>query len=133
MPTVPDQMKFTPYADLNAVLSELVAAVRGALGETFLGARLQGSFAVGDFDRDSDVDFIIVVARPLTDEQVPALQGVHARIFECVGLTGSIGSEWRPLTAGRRVASSTAIETRARNRPRPPSRICWSVARLLLK
>jgi len=72
----------TPYPDLNTVLSELVTAVRKALGETFLGACLQGSFAVGDFDRDSDVDFIIVIAQALTAEQMFALQYVHGRLFE---------------------------------------------------
>ena len=71
----------TPYPELNAVLSELVTAVRATLGETCLGACLQGSFAVGDFDRDSDVDFIVVIAQALTDEQVLALQAVHGRIF----------------------------------------------------
>jgi hypothetical protein len=41
----------TPYSDLNAVLSELITAVRDALGGNFLGARLQGSFAVLNYCR----------------------------------------------------------------------------------
>ena len=47
----------TPFSDLNAVLRELVTSAQAALGENFLAAYLQGSFAVGDFDADSDVDF----------------------------------------------------------------------------
>ena len=49
----------TPYPELNSVLEDLVASVKATLGEAFVGAYLQGSFAVGDFDRHSDVDFII--------------------------------------------------------------------------
>ena len=59
----------TPYPELNSVLEELVASVKAALGEAFVGAYLQGSFAVGDFDRHSDVDFIIVVSHELGDRQ----------------------------------------------------------------
>jgi hypothetical protein len=68
--------------ELNSVLEELVAGVREALGETFVGAYLQGSFAVGDFDRDSDVDFIIVIADELSESQVDALQVMHARLYD---------------------------------------------------
>jgi hypothetical protein len=38
----------TPYAELNAVLAHLVEGARTALGGNFVGAYLQGSFAVGD-------------------------------------------------------------------------------------
>jgi Domain of unknown function (DUF4111)/Nucleotidyltransferase domain len=71
----------TPYPKLNKVLEELVASAKGALGQAFVGAYLQGSFAVGDFDRHSDVDFVIVVADELSDGQVDALQAVHRRIY----------------------------------------------------
>jgi hypothetical protein len=72
---------WTPYADLNSVLKELVTRVRDALGDAFVGAYLQGSFAVGDFDRHSDVDFIIAVREELSDDQVSVLQAVHARVY----------------------------------------------------
>jgi len=78
---------WTPYAELNSVLEELVASLRGALGDLFVGAYLQGSFAVGDFDPHSDVDFIIAVRDELSDEHVAALQVVHARVY-------ALGSEW---------------------------------------
>src|SRR5713226_10779071 len=71
----------TPYPELDSVLEELVASVRVALGHAFVGAYLQGSFAVGDFDRHSDVDFVIVVAHELSDGQVDALQAIHRRIY----------------------------------------------------
>src|SRR5207249_10528999 len=63
----------------------LFRSVRHALGETFVGAYLQGSFAVGDFDQHSDVDFIVAVRDELTERQVADLQIVHVRIhsLEC--------------------------------------------------
>jgi hypothetical protein len=72
----------TPYPELNVVLRELVAGVRGALGRDFVAACLQGSLAVGDFDRHSDVDFIIATASELSDTQVRALQDLHGRIYD---------------------------------------------------
>jgi hypothetical protein len=42
---------------------------------------LQGSFALGDADEHSDVDFIVVTNDELTDAQVDALQALHARLY----------------------------------------------------
>lgn len=72
----------TPFPDLNAVLQQLVQSAQTVLGDNFLGAYLQGSFAVGDFDRHSDVDWIIVTHNELTDAQVQTLQSMHARLFD---------------------------------------------------
>ena len=72
----------TPYRELNDVLRELVGSVQEILGETFVGAYLQGSFAVGDFDLHSDVDFIVVLEEELTEDQISALQEMHGRIFK---------------------------------------------------
>ena len=72
----------TPYAELNAVLLELVARVRNALGANFVGAYLQGSFAIGDFDAYSDVDFLIVVEQDIADAQLPQLQALHEEVFQ---------------------------------------------------
>jgi len=74
----------TPYPGLNSVLQELVDSIREILQENFVGAYLQGSFAVGDFDEHSDVDFIVVVEEVLSNEEVDALQVMHERIY---GLT----------------------------------------------
>ena len=71
----------TPYPELNAVLQELVDSVRAALGNSFVAACLQGSFAVGDFDRHSDVDFIVAIEEELSDAHVHALQAMHERIY----------------------------------------------------
>lgn len=71
----------TPYPELNNVLLDLVDSVRAVLSNNFVGAYLQGSFAVGDFDLHSDVDFIIVIEENLSEEEVHGLQEVHERIF----------------------------------------------------
>ena len=64
----------TAYADLNGVLDQLVARAKAVLGGSFVGAYLQGSFAVGDADEQSDVDFLIVTARDISVAEQPALQ-----------------------------------------------------------
>ena len=72
----------TPYADLNVVLCDLVTRVRDVLGDNFIGAYLQGSFAVGDFDIYSDVDFLILLNKDISDNQLSPLQALHADIFK---------------------------------------------------
>jgi predicted nucleotidyltransferase len=71
----------TVYPDLNAVLRELVASVRTILAENLCGAYLQGSFALGDADRHSDVDFLVVSNDEVSDGQLGALQAMHERIY----------------------------------------------------
>jgi hypothetical protein len=72
----------TPFPDLNAILNKLVAGARRALGENFCGAYLVGSFAVGDADEHSDVDFIVATHRELTKQEQDALQSLHGDIYE---------------------------------------------------
>ena len=67
----------TPYGDLNAVLAELTGRATAILGADFVGAYLQGSFAVGDADLHSDCDFLIPVHRQVTGEQEAALRALH--------------------------------------------------------
>jgi hypothetical protein len=72
----------TPYADLNRLLDEWATGVRTALGDNFVGAYLQGSFALGDFDEQSDVDFLVVIGGDLTEVEHDALQALHTRLHE---------------------------------------------------
>ena len=72
----------TPVPELNLLLQEWVEGIQAALGDGFVAACLQGSFAIGDFDAHSDADFIVAVRQPLTDEQVGSLQTLHARIHD---------------------------------------------------
>lgn len=72
----------TPFADLNAVLGHLVESVRAVLGDTFIGAYLHGTFAVGDADQHSDCDFVVVTRRDLEPKEIAALQSLHAAIHD---------------------------------------------------
>jgi len=63
------------------VLAELVAGARGVLGDGFVGAYLQGSFALGAGDEYSDVDFLVVTVDEVTPQQQAALQALHQRLY----------------------------------------------------
>jgi predicted nucleotidyltransferase len=72
----------TPYPELNAVLQELVGSQQAVLGDDLVAVCLQGSFAVGDFDRHSDVDMAFVIENELSDAQLNSLQAMHGRIYD---------------------------------------------------
>ena len=71
----------TRYADLNAVLADFLASLKEILGEDLVGVYLQGSFALGGADEHSDVDFIVVTRDEVDDDQLAALQAMHARLY----------------------------------------------------
>ena len=70
-----------PYPELGSVLGAFVAGVQNALGKNFLGAYLVGSLATGDFDRDSDVDFLVVTNADLRENELQSLQANHLDIY----------------------------------------------------
>jgi predicted nucleotidyltransferase len=72
----------TPFPELNAILHDLVTSAQSILGDNFVGAYLQGSFAGGDADEYGDCDFDIVIGRSLNETELVALQAMHARIFD---------------------------------------------------
>lgn len=69
-----------PYPELPSILRELVAGVEKELAANLVGVYLVGSLATGDFDLDSDVDFLVVTKGELSNEAVRSLQAMHARI-----------------------------------------------------
>jgi Domain of unknown function (DUF4111)/Nucleotidyltransferase domain len=71
----------TGFPDLDELLAELVQGQRRALGPGFVGAYLYGSFALGDADRWSDVDFLTVAERDPADAERDALQALHTELF----------------------------------------------------
>jgi hypothetical protein len=68
------------YPELAFVLREFAAGVRAALGSNFLGAYLVGSLATGDFDLESDVDFLVVTKVELCDAEVKSLAAARRYI-----------------------------------------------------
>src|SRR5438552_5150058 len=74
-------MRPTPYADVNAILRELMANVQPILADRFVGMYLYGSLAAGDFSPEtSDIDFLVVTDAEPAAEQVEALRQMHERI-----------------------------------------------------
>ncbi len=71
-----------PYPELPSVLGQLVVSVQNQLSDNLVGIYLVGSLAVGGFDLDSDIDFVVVINEELTDETASAIEAMHARIYE---------------------------------------------------
>jgi hypothetical protein len=71
----------TRFPELNDVLAEFLGRLHTALDGELAGAYLQGSFALGDADEESDVDFVVVTERELADVDVDELQAMHAELF----------------------------------------------------
>jgi predicted nucleotidyltransferase len=101
----------TPYLELNAILERMVDRSREALGDNFVGAYLHGSFALGDFDEHSDVDFIVITGEDLTPEQLAALQTLHGELYQ-------LESPWAERLEGS--YAPQAIWRRRSSEPRDP-------------
>jgi hypothetical protein len=70
----------TPFPALDAVLSDLGQAVRAILGSSYVGCYLQGSFALGAGDLESDADFLVVVTEPPSGTAEARLRQLHGEI-----------------------------------------------------
>jgi hypothetical protein len=101
----------TRFPELNDVLERLVDGARSVLGSNFVGAYLQGSFAVGDADEHSDVDFLVVVERELTEREQAELQALQEQLF-------ALPSQWAQHLEGSYVP-------REQLRRRDPERRPW--------
>jgi predicted nucleotidyltransferase len=66
---------------ISAFLDALLAAIRAALPDNFIGAYLTGSLALGCFDpKTSDIDVLVVTKQPVSDQAFEALKALHGRI-----------------------------------------------------
>lgn len=86
----------TCFDECNEMLHRLIRSQRRVLGDRLLAMVLQGSFAVGGFDRHSDVDFAAVVDKELPPEQVEQLQQMHRRFHRIPNRWAKVldGSYW---------------------------------------
>jgi hypothetical protein len=71
---------WTPFADLDALLVDLLRSWRRILGENLAGAYLQGSFALGAGDQYSDCDWIVAVHAQPTASHEAELRALHDEI-----------------------------------------------------
>lgn len=68
-----------PFPEVNSIIQELLESAQSILGDCFIGMYLEGSLASGDFDRDSDIDFVIVTD-DASENFFSELQVMHERI-----------------------------------------------------
>src|SRR5438067_2158830 len=71
----------TRFPELNQVLRTLVSWIQDTLPDAFVGFYLQGSFALGDFDDHSDVDFVVLVRDELEPSPNRFYQGFILRNY----------------------------------------------------
>jgi predicted nucleotidyltransferase len=71
-----------PYPELREVLNIFVDEIAAGLGENLAGIYLVGSIASGDFDADSDVDFLVVTNTELTKANMKPLQEIQIKIHD---------------------------------------------------
>jgi len=72
----------TPFPELNDILVRLVEGTREALGPNLIGISLSGSFALGDADEGSDVDYLVVTRTFLTERQQEAVQQFQRTLYD---------------------------------------------------
>jgi predicted nucleotidyltransferase len=70
----------TPFPEVNDILHELIKSVQSILASHFIGMYLEGSLTSGDFDEDSDIDFVVVTDEDISGDLFSALQSLHERI-----------------------------------------------------
>lgn len=71
-----------PYPELKDVLTIFVGKQKEVLGENLLGIYLIGSLASGDFDLDSDIDFLCVIEDELSETNIKTLPKIQKWIQE---------------------------------------------------
>ncbi len=72
------QIKPTPYPEVNEVLNLLHSNAKEVLGEQFIGMYLYGSLSSGDFNpATSDIDFLFVTKDSLSEETTSKLKSMH--------------------------------------------------------
>jgi predicted nucleotidyltransferase len=77
-----EQIKPTPYSEVNEVLNLLLSHVKQILGDQFVGMYLYGSLSSGDFDPESsDIDFLVVTASTLPEEKISELEAMHKQTW----------------------------------------------------
>jgi len=103
----------TPYEGVNAIVRDLAARSRETLGDELVALYLHGSLATGAFDPlRSDIDFIAVVARALSDAAIEALRALHRALLR-------EGAPWSRRLEGSFVPAAFLRSTEPPPEPRP--------------
>jgi len=76
-------IKPTQYEDVNLAVQLLLQKSREILGKNLLAMYLHGSLATGDFNqKKSDIDFIIVLDKEISDETTQKLQDMLGELSQ---------------------------------------------------
>jgi hypothetical protein len=71
------------YQDINDILTMLSEGLKDILGDQLIGVYLTGSLTYGDFDPgSSDIDFLIVLHKYLSEKQREQVKNMHAWIAQ---------------------------------------------------
>ena len=112
MTKAPDH-HITPHEDVNGVLFLLARDLTATFGVDLVGLYLTGSLSYGDFDRaSSDIDFLAVLASPMTGRQRSAVVEMHQRI-------GAAYPLWRRRIEGSYVTRAMVMRVDPPAEPRP--------------
>jgi len=106
----------TSLPDVNALIQELLQHVQRILGSHLIGLYLDGSLASGDFDHDSDIDFVVVTDEPVSENVFLALQAMHERIM-------AIDSPWALHLEGSYMSQNALRHSDSDQMPHP--NIAW--------
>jgi hypothetical protein len=68
---------WTGVDELDETLAQLLENARDVIGDDLVGVYLQGSFALGGADNESDCDFLVVSSTPVRDARLAALRAFH--------------------------------------------------------
>ncbi|HUE98740.1 MAG TPA: aminoglycoside adenylyltransferase domain-containing protein [Anaerolineales bacterium] len=76
------QIKPTPYPEVNEVLNLLLNNGKEIMGDQFVGMYLYGSLSSGDFNPEtSDIDFLMVTTNVLSEKTVSELEAMHKQTW----------------------------------------------------
>lgn len=105
-------MNPTLPSDVNALIQELRQKLEQILGSQLVGLYLDGSLASGDFDQDSDIDFVVVTDEPVSEDVFLALGAMHQRLV-------TIDSPWAGRLEGSYMSKSALRHADADQTPHP--------------
>ena len=103
---------WTGIDELDGVLSELRSNAEDLFGDDLVGVYVQGSFALGGADSESDCDFLVVVSTPIETARLAGLRAFFSQLRRRPGY-------WNQHLEGSYALAADLAELRAVGRPWP--------------
>ncbi|MGI0015368.1 MAG: nucleotidyltransferase domain-containing protein, partial [Nitrososphaera sp.] len=110
---ISDIRNLTFHKDVNDILATLVDELLKILGSQLVGLYLTGSLTYGDFDPgSSDIDFLAILNRELSDGQRLRIQRMHSTIADQY-------PKWSKRIEGSYITRDMLSSTGPPRKPRP--------------